>query len=309
MRIERQAARWLARLHADRCDEQERARFRIWLGADARHATVFEALTSVWELVGATSPESARRPIVLSRRRLLLSGGAALTAAAGGFVAVGAGAENYHTGVGERRSIVLADRSKVLLDAESHLRVRTRDSGCEATLKRGRAHFDLDSRSFGALLIHVGTCDLRIDRGSFEVERVATETARIFMLSGAAEVRVDAGGGQRAMRLATGQLFDESSTTVVPVDAEAAERSSAWRDGRAIFSNDSLAQAVAIMNRYDRRRLLLADDRTGKLRISGTFRLGDNAAFADALQTMLPIDVAVASESLSLSSRIRRDPS
>ncbi|GFE79748.1 sensor [Steroidobacter agaridevorans] len=305
-RIEREAARWLARLHADDCDERERARFREWLRADPTHATAFEELTTVWELVGARVPIDAHRPMQVTRRRLLLGGGATLTAVAGGFFALSAGAEIYRTDVGERRSLVLADRSKVLLDADSELRVRNRDTGCEATLERGRAHFDLQSRTTGSLLVRAGGCHLRIERGTFEIETGEGSAARILMLRGAGDVRQN----ENPIRtLATGHLFDETSTSVAPMPAAEVERLTAWQDGRAIFDNDSLAAAVQIMNRYDRQRLTIEDASTEGLRISGTFRVGDNAAFAEALRAMLPLDIEASDEALRLTRRAGRTAS
>jgi transmembrane sensor len=305
-RIEREAARWLARLHAEDCDERERARFRAWLRADPRQARAFEELTAVWELVGARVPIHAPRPMQVTRRRVLLGGGATLTAVAGGFFALGAGAEIYRTDVGERRSLVLADRSKVLLDADSELRVRNRDTGCEATLERGRAHFDLQSRTTGSLVVRAGGCHLRIERGTFEIETGEGSAARILMLSGAGDVRQSE---SPLKTLATGHLFDETSTSVAPMPATEVERLTAWQDGRAIFDNDSLAAAVRIMNRYDRRRLTLGDASTADLRISGTFRVGDNAAFAEALKAMLPLDIEPSDEALQLTRRVGRTPS
>lgn len=298
--LEREAARWLARLHADDCDERERVRFRQWLRVDPKHATVFEELTAVWELVGARVPVHAPRPMQVTRRRLLLGGGATLTAVAGGFFAQSAGAEVYRTDVGERRSLVLADRSKVLLDADSELRVRNRDTGCEATLERGRAHFDLQARTTGSLVVRAGNCHLSIERGTFEIETGEGGAARILMLSGTGAVRQSE---SQIKTLATGHLFDETSTSVAPMPATEVERLTAWQDGRAIFNNDSLAAAVQIMNRYDRQRLTLEDAGTVDLRISGTFRVGDNAAFAEALKAMLPLEVEASDEILHLTPR------
>lgn len=301
VRLEQAAARWLARLHADDCDERERARFREWLRADPNHATAFEELTTVWELVGARVPMHASRPMRVTRRRLLFSGGAALTAAAGGFFAIGASAEVYRTEVGERRSLVLADRSKVLLDADSELRVRNRETGCEARLERGRAHFDLRSRTSGSLVVRAGGCQLRIERGAFEIETGEGSAARILMLSGVGAVRQNE---SPIKTLATGHMFDETSTTVAAMPAKTVERLTAWQDGRAIFNDDSLAAAVQIMNRYDRRRLTMAEEAgIGEFRISGTFRVGDNAAFAEALKAMLPLNIEASKEALHLTRR------
>ncbi len=237
----------------------------------------------------------------------MLGGGAALTAAAGGLVALNAAAEVYRTDIGERRSIVLADRSKVLLDANSELRVRARDSGCEATLRRGRAHFDLSSRTSGSLVVRAGGCNMRIDRGAFEVEAGEGQSARFLMLSGSGDLRVE--DDAHATPLASGHMFEETSTAVTPIAGPAVERLTAWQDGRAIFSNDSLAHAVEIMNRYDRQRLTFGDEVAGSWRISGTFRVGDNAAFADALRAMLSLKVETADGGLQLSSRTSRGTS
>jgi transmembrane sensor len=308
-RIEREAAEWLARLHSDDCDERTRAGFRKWLRDDEKHATTFEELTAVWELIGARAPRQAASPVRLNRRSVLVGGGAALTAAAGGFVALTAGAEVYRTDIGERRSIVLADRSKVLLDANTQLRVRNSDSGCEATLERGRAHFDLSSRTSGSLIVRAGGCKLRADRGAFEIETRAGEGARILMLDGSGALDLDHAVASPVSKLTSGHVFDESSTTLTTVAASAVERLMAWRDGRAVFSNDSVAEAVEIMNRYDRQRLMLDDEGVAKLRISGTFRVGDNAAFADALKAMLPVDVLKKDETLHLAHRNDFGPS
>mgnify|MGYP003575680982 CR=1 FL=1 len=51
---------------------------------------------------------------------------------------------------------------------------------------------------------------------------------------------------------------------------------------------------------YDRQRLTLGDASAADLRISGTFRVGDNAAFAEALKAMLPLDIEASDEALRL---------
>ena len=167
-------------------------------------------------------------------------------------------------------------------------------------MERGRAHFDLSSRTSGSLLVRAGGCELRIDRGAFEIETRQGEAARILMLSGSA--RLDQVAGSPVGSLSSGHVFDESSTTLTSVAAPTVERLMAWQGGRAIFNNDSVAEAVEIMNRYDRQRLTFDDDGVADLRISGTFRVGDNAAFADALSAMLPVSVVSEPNTLHLAS-------
>ncbi|MBB2188239.1 DUF4880 domain-containing protein [Gluconacetobacter liquefaciens] len=65
-RIRDDAALWIARLHADDCTDDDRARFLHWLHADAAHAQAFECLTDLWDMgAGVTLPVP---PAVAARR-------------------------------------------------------------------------------------------------------------------------------------------------------------------------------------------------------------------------------------------------
>ena len=55
------------------------------------------------------------------------------------------------------------------------------------------------------------------------------------------------------------------------------------------FDNISLAEAVAQMNRYTDKKLVVVDPKIGALRVSGAFRTNDPARFAETLATLYPI--------------------
>jgi transmembrane sensor len=61
---------------------------------------------------------------------------------------------------------------------------------------------------------------------------------------------------------------------------------------------------VAELNRYAPHALVVKDGRAGALRISGAFRTGESATFAEALETSFPVQaVTRADGTIELSSR------
>ena len=60
-----------------------------------------------------------------------------------------------------------------------------------------------------------------------------------------------------------------------------------------VFADTPLAEAVAELNRYAPHALVVKDARAGALRISGAFRTGESATFAEALETVKCFDEGV----------------
>jgi len=56
--VREQAALWIARLHADDCNDTDRARFVQWMREDTCNANTFELLTDYWELGGGVPTQS-----------------------------------------------------------------------------------------------------------------------------------------------------------------------------------------------------------------------------------------------------------
>jgi len=96
--------------------------------------------------------------------------------------------------------------------------------------------------------------------------------------------------GGEAIELSAGEALrvgQDGHATVTPrADLEAA---TAWRQGRVIFDGESLSEAVRRLNRYSHLQLEVVDPHLASLKISGVFEAGDTRAFADAIQSYLPI--------------------
>jgi transmembrane sensor len=67
------------------------------------------------------------------------------------------------------------------------------------------------------------------------------------------------------------------------------ERVTAWERGEIVFDNEPLASVIERMNRYGSRHIIVGDDRTASLRISGVFHEGDLDGFVSTLAAYLSV--------------------
>jgi transmembrane sensor len=58
-----------------------------------------------------------------------------------------------------------------------------------------------------------------------------------------------------------------------------------------VFKHTTLAEAAAEFNRYNTKKVVIADGEAAKLTINGTFQTGDIAAFADAAHAVFGLHV------------------
>lgn len=299
-----EAADWLARLRADdRSLEDERA-FRAWLMADARHAAAFEAANAMWESVGALSRDLRDGKVQLESgfsRRALLSGGVGLVVAAGGSFAFlqSAQAEVYRTEVGEQKHISLKDGTGVFLDTDTKLVVDFSDKSRKVDLRYGRANFHVApdaKRSFSveaAQKLVIGT------RSTFDVRREGDEIS-VLLIHGSATVKNAVTGADAGRALSDGERLSFTSGHSPRLDKPNLLPLLAWHTGQAIFENAVLTNVVLEMNRYSTIKLEVDDTRIAAMKVSGVYRVGDNASFARSLSRLLPLEMRMVDDRIQL---------
>ncbi|UZK69065.1 DUF4880 domain-containing protein [Sphingomonas sp. S1-29] len=297
----RQAADWLARLHADDRTDADHAAFRAWLGADPRHADAFERASEIWDSVGglppvAPQPVPAVREPMLSRRAVM-AGGSALLVAGGSLLGWReATAGVYRTGVGEQKRLVLDDGTRVMLDTDTRIRFAARSDLRLLSLATGRVDLQIasDPRPFAIragerrALARSGRLDIRFDG----------ERAALTAIEGVA--RVEATGA--ALALAPGERVAMADGRPDRIDRPELEELIAWQSGRLAFRDETLAQAAAEMNRYTQRPLVVADPQAAAMRFTGMYRVGDPEAFARSLAVLLPVRVEADADAIRISS-------
>lgn len=295
--VNRQAADWLARLHADDRTDHDEAMFSHWLAANPRHADAFERASNVWDLIGGLPHEAAARPQQSVSRRAVLAGAAGLVfVGASTFTWRNAMAREYQTDIGEQRRVLLEDGSRLMLDTATHISFRAEAEVRSLVLFKGRIDLEIaaDARPF---VIDGGTRRAYARQARLDVRRDGDELA-LTAISGFASVAA----GDEPVVVAVGERIAIKQGQPDKVDLPELEDLTAWQSGRLAFRNETLATAVSEMNRYSERPLVIADESTAALRLSGVYRVGNPEAFAQSLAVLLSIEVQATPDLVRLSS-------
>ncbi len=295
--IKAEAAAWLARLHSEDRRSDDEAGFRTWLAEDSRHGRAFELVTTAWEASGARAPNRAAHHQVDARsgRQRAFAFGAtaalALIAAMGLGFLHGLSAETYATQVGEQRSVALDDGSHVILDTNTQIRVTLGEERRSVELLQGRAHFEVATDALRPFLVRAGGQQVIAIGTAFDVSRQGDRVS-VVLVEGRIEVQAASASARPITRLdAPGARITFESAGAVAQDHPDLTEVTAWQDGREVFDDQTLASAVAAMNRYTRRPIVIADESLASLRISGVYGTKDPEAFARSVTILMPARV------------------
>ncbi|HTT06951.1 MAG TPA: FecR domain-containing protein [Steroidobacteraceae bacterium] len=311
---EQAAALFLRHQHAD-CSPEECAELDSWLRVPA-HRRAFRKVQQAWRSI---EPHAASPALLVLREESLQRWGrrgalpswfrpgapAWRWAAAAAIILMIAALPgyllrsrevSYHTTFGHRRIIQLPDHSQIALDQGTALRVRmTRDSRV-VDLLDGQAQFLVAHDPHRPFLVQAGASTIAAVGTSFNVEYV-DQRMKLDMVEGRVVVAIATTASsqppdaQRAtVDLSAGEELDVErgggAQIVHNADVAAAI---AWRQGRIIFKNTPLAEAIRRLNRYSRIQLRISDPSLSAERINGVFELGDALVFADAIQSTLGV--------------------
>lgn len=307
--VRAEAAAWIARLHGpDRTKEVEDG-LRRWLAEDPEHTAAFELLTDIWEkaarLSRARIEPTASPQLVRPRVRL-----ARVVLAAILIVLVAAG--DFHrprahlvaTGIDQFRSVMLADGTRIRLDADTKLLVRYGRRSRRVVLMKGQAYFEVAHRADWPFIVTTVGHVIRDIGTQFDVQRdgdvlavtlvegeitVSTKPATLRPIQG-----LSAGGrpgllpgsaptsDARALTLAPGERLTFDGPRPPKIDWPAVTRVTAWEHGEVPLENTSLAEAAAELNRYSRQRIVIDDPAVAAIRVSGIVQAGASSSFAAA---------------------------
>jgi transmembrane sensor len=253
--IDAEAIGWMIRLRGGTAADWEA--FTVWLEADPAHLEAYEAAALVDEAAAGLAPAPApsalpeRQPAGRSaasgqgRRALLGVGIAASLAVAAGWTVWGAdgGVRAVETGPGERRTVDLADGSRIMMNGDSRL-LLDEDRPRFARLERGEALFRIvhdEARPFeveagGSLLRDMGTV-FNVARDGHQLEVAVSEGAVLFNPAG------------EARNLSPGMALRKNGgdpSTLRRIDVAAV---GAWRRGRLVYSAAPAKQIAADLSR------------------------------------------------------------
>jgi transmembrane sensor len=293
---EREASRWLVRLESPDVSLDDHRRFRAWLGASEANRAAYAAVSGTWDKLDALTelkPASAARP---ARRDLLFWTAGAAAAAAVATIAIvprfGVDRWQIHeTGIGERRTITLADGSTAELNADSRIRVRYSDDARRIILERGEALFDVRADAARPFAVETTFGAVRV-RGTSFIVRVTQAEMRTTVIGGIVEGLPRRGAADDTpLTIGANQELHITTDAARRLDLaqQTVERRLAWRDGMLAFDGETLREAVAEVERQTGVHFTFADPTLGDLRIGGYISATDADAFIRLLESNVGI--------------------
>jgi transmembrane sensor len=289
-----QAAAWIASLHDEDRTEKFDAGFRRWLAADPRHRTAFEMANELW--VDAESWPKSRMPESASRSRVgfawrpsVLSWALACMAVV---VLIWGGLQlrdpGLATHVGEQRSLMLEDGSRVSLNTDTRIRIHYDDKVRRVSVESGEALFEVAKRPDWPFVVVAGDSEVTALGTEFVVRHEQAKTS-VLLMEGKVRVASLASSGTQAQRslpptvLDPGQRLTVVADDVPVIDRPAIPVAVAWQRGQVIFDHTPLGQAVSEMNRYSPVKLRLDNAPAARFLVTGIFRAGDTESFVQAV--------------------------
>lgn len=298
-----QASAWVIRLNGEPSDV-DLEKFALWRAQSPRHAQAYEEASLAWTAVGENSAAPrllAMRREALERtgrytrrwnRRGLAAGLVALLVVPLGILYVASTRappeQQFETGRGEQRVIVLADGSRMSLDAMTRVKVIYGHDERRITLTAGRANFEVARDLARPMNVHAGPRTVTALGTVFTVERETHDVVVTLM-----EGRVAVTSGNRARALIElkprQQLRIDDDGAITMREGLDPVLAMAWREGKLIFDNQPLALVVATMNNYVTTPIVV-EGRAAELRVSGVFKAGDTPAFVEAMESLFPVE-------------------
>jgi transmembrane sensor len=312
--ISQQAAQWWVVLHNANASAAEKREFMEWVAraperveACLRVARVHAAVsrsdvrwpqTSAEDLVrnALAAPDDSivpLRPHVHPKREeerrrpgLLWAAGLAasvLAAASLGWWLTPSRSEQFLTKVGEQRSVLLADGSRVTLNTASKIEVRLQAEHRVIQLLQGEALFEVAQDAHRPFDVHAGNVVVRAVGTQFDIDRRATRTAVTVVEGRVAMIAADSRTGDLPVLSAGDRVVvDSAGPGALEHDVNLAE-ATAWTQHQLVFHHRPLGEVADELNRYNVGRI---DIRTPSLReqeVTGTFRSNDVASFVAVL--------------------------
>lgn len=293
-----EAAGWLVLLQSGDASADDRANLEQWRGRSPAHEMAWQRAEGMLRMFRQVPPAlghgTLRRLNGPDRRRIL-------SLALAGIMAPGAAWLAWHqapwrewsadlrTATGERRTIDLADGTRLVLNTASAVDMAFTPTERRLTLLAGEILVTTGKdpspvpRPF---TVHTDQGSLRPVGTRFTV-RGLEERTRVAVFEGAVEVRPALLDRQALLR--AGEQMEFAAGTLLPVQP-ADEGSALWERGMLLARDMQLGELVAELARY-RRGILRCDPAVAGLPVSGAFPVGNTDASLALLEKTLPVRV------------------
>lgn len=299
------AADWIERKAFGPWTAADQTALEAWLQQSSAHRIAFVRMRSGWEKAGRLAilqsglrQDSHGIPVRHSRMkvfRVALAASACLAVFAGVSTLYTSppAAPAYSTGIGEREVLSLADGSQIELNTDTALRMTAVAGQRTVWLQHGEAYFHVKHDPNRLFVVYAG--DKRItDIGTEFSVRRDTGQVKVAVVDGS--VRFEGDGrkpGQKEKVLHKGEVVvaTAETTTIIHQSSRHMDEELGWRRGVLIFDRTPLSQAAEEINRYNSKKLIIADPEAGQMKIGGTFPKNNVNAITAAARELFGLHV------------------
>lgn len=296
--LEERASYFLLRQEDGDWTAEDQAQLDNWLQQSMRHKAVYWRLSHGWQQADRVAsldlpPASARAAFpfmrVFSAIRTL-PGAHIWPKIAAGIVALMLPAAllllampewssspeyaDYATGTGQRKFVTFPDGTQLDLNTNSAIRVKYTARERTIYLERGEAFFDVAHDATRPFYVHADDRLVQVLGTRFAVRMDEGKTVTSVVDGRVKLGRMVDGAWREALVLTRGDtaISQGGQTLAVYDDMDGVNNALGWMRGLLIFDRVTLGDAVQQFNRYNKRKLAIADDRLTQIQIGGAFR-------------------------------------
>jgi transmembrane sensor len=313
------AADWDARLRSHRCTAADRSEFKAWCDEDRRHREAFDRLQRTLAALRQAADHPQMRALrematvgerAFSARRIAWGVGIAASIAAvlltvayrsGPGVAawqpptrdaatVQAAATRFVTAADELRTVTLPDGSSVTLNAATQIQTEWHANERRIRLLSGQAFFRVAKDPTRPFIVTAANHTVTALGTAFDV-KLEPDKVQVTLVEGRVAVRgIGKAAGQPIMELAPHEQVVATDAVLPTPRAVDVALTVGWAEDQVFFADESLARAVAEMNRHSAEQIVLDDPALAQYQVNGMFLAGNQHGFVSALSTYYPID-------------------
>ncbi len=209
--------------------------------------------------------------------------------------------ETFSTGVGGLRVVRIADGSVITLNTGTAVEVSLLRRERRVRLERGEAFFEVAKDAKRPFIVEAGDQRIIAVGTAFSVRR---EGADLEALVAEGTVRTEVAGEQgrdtggfpagSMLHIRSGKMqVERRSQTDI-------DKILSWRKGLLTLADVPLKEAIAELNRYNQRQIVIVDPSLSDMQIGGVVRLGNQEAFIHLLEEAFPVRAEIADDVIRL---------
>jgi len=316
------ASYWFVKHDAGGMTAQDRLEFDRWLASSDNHRKIYEQTTAMWTDVEDAADGSELRAL---RVAALASDPApsvwlrATAIAAGlvaGIVAIAAltwhlsgrarldeistspsAGNQYVTAHNQRSTVTLADGTLVSMNLDTSFKTAFSSTQRLIYLTKGQVFFEVAKNPARPFIVIAGDRRIQALGTKFDVKldptrlEVVLVEGRVSVDKNEPSLMARVTGRSARVELKPNQKLVANDNEAASITSTNALHATSWREGWIVFEDETVARAIAELNRYSDQPIVATDETVRQMRLSGVFRIGQPERFSAVIQELLPLEV------------------